>query len=959
MKLFFLILAVAVVVNGVSPIRETVNFDFAWRFKLGEDGSTVQCSEKEFPQDLNAVECFDLKRSPVNVTNADDCRGICCANIMCSIWQFANSNGCWLGENIDINCSQNKDWVGGGRDVPAKPLPPATNGATSRHYDDSDWEIVDVPHDGLITGVYTENGPKKQAFLPKNSTWYRKHFSLPTDWKGMSIWVYFEGVFRASNIYFNGELLLYHDSGYTSFSARLDNATSVFYGDMVENDNLLVVESSSIGGSGWWYEGGGIYRHVHLISTSHVHFVFDGVYCASSPVGSIHSHDSKDISKGLYADVATFKITAVVVNEGNFEEKVYLYTTLYDETGKKVGSGDTPYNTMGGNQNIKIYISFNISNAELWSPARPYLYTLKCDTFDGSYTDSINITIGIRTSHWDPNVGFSLNGMPFTWRGFNNHNDFTGVGIAVPDRINLFRAQAMRAVGANSWRMSHNPPIPVLLDIMDSVGILVWNENREFGDNFMWVQNQRDMVRRDRNHPSVIIWSFCNEAGCNHGDQDETIGNEFKNVSREEDPYRHVTANMNGDIGGGLTMVIDVQGLSHRYGVDFDTFHKNFPYKPLIGSECCSCVTQRGEDFPIKGRILSNFNADCISEQTEYQLNRKFVSGCMVWTLFDYYGEPSSIGWPQVSSSFGSIDLAGFAKASAYWYRSWWLYNAMKNDSTGGIDVPINPPKLVNSDAAPSEDNEEDGYLVHIVEHWEPNEQVSTRTIHVYTNAPIAELFINDKSQGVQQIMWQGWAQWNVAFSPGNLTATAYIDQHSVVATHTILTTGTPTKIVAYLDVPSEDTGTGSALLLNGQDTGMVSAAILDSNGRVSHNSALNVTFSIVSGPGRVIGVGNGNPACHEPNQVSWRSAYHGLARAVIQVTEDHTSPTRHRILEIDRDGSKRTLIVDPLVSIATAIDGIVVQVSAPGVGSSTVMIPVSTDSITHDTLNVARKSLK
>ena len=521
----------------------------------------------------------------------------------------------------------------------------------------------------------------------------------------------------------------------------------------------------------------------------------------------------------------------------------------------------------------------------------------------------------------------------------------------------------MRAVGANSWRMSHNPPIPVMLDILDHIGVIVWDENREFGNNSIWVQNQKDMVRRDRNHPSVMTWSFCNEAGCNHGNDDENIGNQFKQVSKEEDPYRPVTANQNGDIGGGLSKVIDVQGFSHRNGDVFDSYHKQYPYKPLIGSECCSCITQRGEDFADKSiPVLGNFNADCNSAQTENQLNRKFVAGCMVWTLFDYYGEPHPFGWPHVSSSFGSIDLAGFPKASAYWYRSWWLYNVMMNHSTGGNDYPINPPSLVNQDSASSQDNAKDGYLVHIVEHWEPHPNANTRTIHVYTNAPMAELFINGKSQGVQKLVWQGWAQWSVTFASGNLTATAISDQHIVMATHTILTSGSPVKIIASIDVPSEKTGTGSALVLDGQDTGLVRASIVDSTGQVVPSASHNVSFRIVSGPGRIIGVGNGDPACHEPNHASWRSAYHGLARVVVQVTEDHASSSqhRHRLLQIDRDGGIRTHIGHPGVSSPSRFaDGIVVEVSAPGVGSSTVTIPVTTDTVTHNVLNVAKRSMK
>ena len=954
---FMLLLVLAIATTGYCSKRETVNFDFAWKFKLGE-GIIPKCPEKEFPKDLSDVHCSDLERIMI-VTTADDCRGMCCNDPMCAVWQFSNTNVCFIGQGN--NCTTKaKNWIGGKRTVPGKaPKPPALHGSIARDYDDSDWEIVDVPHDSVINGEYSESASNRQAFLPKNWTYYRKHFSLPTEWKGMSIWVYFEGVFRATSVYLNGKMLKYHDSGYTSFGVRIDNASTIYYGDGKKNDNVLAIICSAIEGSGWWYEGGGIYRHVYLIGTSHLHFAIDGVYGASFPEGSISSHDTNDRSKGLYADSAMIKVTAEVINEADLMDKVYLYTFLYDESGNEVGSIDTPYNTIGGMDTIKISTSFNITHAELWSPGRPYMYTLSCTTFDGSYTDDINITIGIRTTHWDPNNGFYLNRKHFTWRGFNNHNDFTGVGMAVPDRINLFRAQQMRAVGANSWRMSHNPPTPVLLDILDSVGIIVWDENREYGDNDVWVQNQRDMVRRDRNHPSVMVWSFCNEAGCNYGDSDEAIATMFANVSKEEDPYRPITANQNGDIGGGLSNVIDLQGFSHRHDDVFVSYHETYPDKPLIGSECCSCVTQRGEDFPDE-LSLGNFNADCNSEQTEYQLNLPYVAGCMVWTLFDYYGEPHPFEWPHISSSFGSIDLAGFAKASAYWYRSWWLYNAMKNHSTGGYDVPINVPRLVNPDATDTEDNGKDGYLVHIVEHWEKNDKASTRTVHVYTNAPMAELFVNGKSQGIQKIVWQGWAQWdNVAYSPGNLTATALDDQHSVVATHTIMTTtGDPSSIKVYLDVPSEDTGTGSALVLNGEDAGMVSAAILDSNGRVCHGSSLNVSFSIVSGPGRIIGVGNGDPSCHEPNQASWRSAYHGLARVIVQVTEDHTSQYRDRMIQIDRNGGIRTRVFDSRSS-TPALDGIVVEATAPGVGSSTVTIPVTTDANNHNVLAVAKKSFK
>uniref|UniRef100_A0A1X7V5G4 Uncharacterized protein n=1 Tax=Amphimedon queenslandica TaxID=400682 RepID=A0A1X7V5G4_AMPQE len=336
MKISVLLLVLAYAVAGSSSNRESVNFDHAWRFKLGyENEPVIQCSNSNFPHDLSGLQCQGLTHK-VNISNADDCRDTCCADVMCAIWQYSNV-GCWTGQSD--NCyNKTKVWVGGRRDVPAKqPIP----SVAKREYNDSSWEIVDVPHDGLIIGEYTETGPAKQAFLPKYKTFYRKHFSIPSDWKGMSIWVYFEGVFRATTVYLNGEMLLYHDSGYTSFGVRLDNASSIYYGNGEENDNVLAVLSSSKGGTGWWYEGGGIYRHTYLIKTSHVHFTLNGVYGASVPYGSVNSHDENDRSKGLYSDNAKVQVTVEVSNEGNDLYKVYLYSSLYDESGNEVTEDHT------------------------------------------------------------------------------------------------------------------------------------------------------------------------------------------------------------------------------------------------------------------------------------------------------------------------------------------------------------------------------------------------------------------------------------------------------------------------------------------------------------------------------------------------------------------------------------------------------------------------------------------
>ena len=941
--------------------RESINFDFGWRFDLGD--FPVKCDASAFPRDLSKVECLGLTKS--NAANSDECRDACCGSPNCAIWQYDVNNsqdGCWIGQSDDCN-HPNTAWVGGGRDIPAPPGP--GGGPASKDFDDSSWEVVDLPHDGIIGGTYDQSAVRSHAYLPLNTTWYRKHFNLPTEWKGKSIWVYFEGVFRASTVYFNGQQVFYHDSGYTSFSVRLDNATGVMYGDGKENENVLAVRAGANSGfTGWWYEGGGIYRHNHLVSANPVHVAVDSVYGASQVTGTISDHDPQDPSKGQFADVEFYPLVEVV-NDGSSQASVTVKFDVIDDSGANKGTVTSQKISIDPGKTVVVNTTIpKVSSIELWSLARPYLYKLQISLMsasDSSQLDNLTQWIGARHTRWDPNTGFYLNGKHFTWRGFNNHNDFTGVGVAVPDRVNLFRGQMMRAVGANAWRMSHNPPFPIMLDILDNIGVVVWDENRNFGPNALWVQAQKDMVRRDRNHPSVMAWSFCNEAGCGSGDKGGAAGN-FTAVSKQEDPFRPVTGNQfPPQVGGPLSEIVDVEGFSHQSGSQFDNYRKNNPNKPIIGSECCSCTTQRGEDYgDSANKILSNYNAPCNRDQTGAELDRAFVVGCMVWTLFDYYGEPAEGGWPHVSSSFGSIDLAGFAKASAYWYRSWWYYSARMNSSDSGYDIPVNPPTLVNPYAASSEENLSDGYMVHIVEKWESLPNMANRTIHVYTNAPMAELTVNGKSQGQVNVRWQGWAEWDkVPFTAGKIVATALDSQSQVKATHTVETAGAAAKVVAYIDVPNMATGTGKSLVLDGQDAGMVSAAIVDAQGKVVPSASHNVSFSIVSGPGRIIGVGNGNPMCHEPNKASWRSAYHGLARAIVQVTHNAASSLHHRkrLIQIDRDGGIRTHIVPP-GDTSPGDDAIVVQASVDGLGTSTVSIPVSTDMENDGVLATAKKSV-
>ena len=932
-----------------SVARETVKFDFAWRFKVYP---SLHCDASTFLFNVTDLKCYGL--SDNRASTPDLCRDACCSLSTCEIWQFTYGVAVPCQVGISSNCTTAKEKIiGQCREQAVDPSPKASSTPeTSKTYDDSEWEIVDVPHDSIISQPYQPRNEMLAGYLPKNSTWYRKHFNLPSEWKGQSIWLYFEGIYRASSVYLNGHYLLFHDSGYTSFSVRLDNASNITFGDGKENENVLAVRCLASGNSGSWYEGSGIYRHVYLVATSKVHLVQDGISVEPNITGAITPHVKGDISKGVYANV-TFDFKVNVVNDNLTGDPVNIFVlfTIYDENMRKVGSIASAKVNITTQESTMIQSNISVAKAELWSNLRPYMYLLQVDVMSGAIVlDTVNTSIGARRVRWDPNNGYFLNGARFIWRGFSSHNHFAGVGIGVPDRVNLFQAQSMRAVGGNAWRMSNNPPTPGLLDILDRLGINVWNENREFGSAKEWVQNYRDMVKRDRNHPSVMVWSLCEGAECLISDWFD-ISQTYKTVSYQEDPLHPVSASMPLT---NSTTVLDVQGFYRPAAPGIDTYHKKFPAKPSIVSECCLCESQRGEDisYPM---IISSFNANCTQPQTSALLSRPFLSGCLVWSLFDYFGEPLPLHWPHVSSSYGSFDLAGFSKASAYWFRVAWLYNARNNPKTLGHDVTYNAPKLLDPSADPSA--ESNGFLIHIVQNWSERPNALRHNIQVYTNAPQAELVVNGQSHGVQPVSASGWVQWNgIVYIPGSLKAFALSQRGDVVATHTRYTTEIPAEVVAIVDVPSESTGTGTSLVLDGQDTGMVHAAIVDSKGNLVNFANNNVTFRIVSGPGRIIGVGNGDPACHEPNQVTWRSAYHGLARALVQVTTDQASPPLHRkrLLQIDSDGGVRTVVVPPGAQQPVAI--IVVEASVEGLGSSVVSIPVSADTDNDGVLRTARQ---
>ena len=580
-----LLTTVTLLLSAVRATRETVNFDFSWRHQLTNSShhERKKCQPSE-----PGINFGSGGRLLSSVPSDTACCDHCSNDPFCGCWDWAtDTHNCW----IKTNCTSVKTQL---NRVSAQMLLPP-NDANNYHkisYNDSHWDLVDAPHDMLITQAYDPNADEKQAFLPRNVGWYRKHFYLPLDWINQSIWFECEGSFHESIIWINGQKVNssvgtttsnVHKAGYTSFIVRIDDVPGIHFGSGRANLMALYIDAST--GTGWWYEGGGLMRHNYLISTSSKVHLLPG-----SGNGAWVYADTIDVS----AKKATLRMTATVVNPGNVDYVVKC--TIIDSNGTIVGSVTSdvrPYNN-------HVVLSFNDFSKkhqlQLWSVRHPHLYTVhfavlspSTNNNSGELHDQINVTTGIRAIVWDANHGLILNGKNVKLRGFCDHSNFGGVGGALPDRINLYRAQTLRSVGGNSWRMAHNPPSPARLDFMDRLGMLAIDENRDYGghkgqggDTTENVNDElndmADLVRRDRSHPSVMIWSFCNEVGCNN----ESSAKGFRQVAKLWDATRAVTQNR--VLTNVSSFWLDVQGFSHKKSEIFDIFHKNNPKKPMIAS---------------------------------------------------------------------------------------------------------------------------------------------------------------------------------------------------------------------------------------------------------------------------------------------------------------------------------------------------------------------------------------
>jgi beta-galactosidase len=704
----------------------------------------------------------------------------------------------------------------------------------SASYDDRQWRRVCLPHDYVLDGVYNSTNTRNHGYLPVQMAWYRKHFVIPQSDQGKTLQLEFGGIFRDSQVWLNGQFLGRHLSGYTGFDYDITKAAR--YGE----ENVIAVRVDPRQFEGWWYEGGGIYRHVYLNALAPLHVAPSGTYVVSKVPDGNQGADAE-------ADVTA---QTTIENDGPVSANCDVVSEIMGPDGTSLKTVRTAEVVpSGGHQNVVQQTV--LPHPGLWSLDSPQLYELRTTLVqDGRAVDSTTTPFGIRTISFDADKGFFLNGKHVEIHGVANHQDFPAVGIAVPDSLQPWRVSQLKKMGCNAWRTAHNPPTESVLDACDRLGMLVMDENRHLGDTYnhhspkgTTSTNFSDlaaMILRDRNHPSIIMWSMCNEEGLQGTPEGAAIFSAMKAVVRGYDQTRPITCAMNsGMLKPGISDVEDIIGVNYSVN-SYDAIHQHHPGKPMFGSEDTNEKTARGEYInDTNNGWCSSYNLS--DKNWQAVVERPFLAGSFTWTGFDYKGEPNPYGWPDISNNTGLLDGCGFPKDKYYYFESCWS------------DKP----------------------MVHLLPgcwNWPGKEGQPIRVI-AFSNARQIELFLNGKSLGAKPMPKDGHLEWEVPYEPGRLLAKGSTDGR-VAATDLVETVGPPVRIQLSCD--------RRVLHADGEDTVVVPVSILDAQGRLVPNAGNRVSFQL-GGGGRLLGVGNGNPSDHDTDRANQRNAFNGHCIAVIQ----------------------------------------------------------------------------
>ncbi|MGA9292749.1 MAG: beta-galactosidase GalA [Ignavibacteriaceae bacterium] len=690
------------------------------------------------------------------------------------------------------------------------------DGAAAENFDDRGWRTLDLPHDWCVELPFDSLTGYSHGFkaiglaYPENSIgWYRKTFLIPSSDLGKRISIEFDGVFRNSIVWVNGFYLGTENSGYTGFCYDITNYLN--YG----GENSVAVRVNATMEEGWFYEGAGIYRHVWLNKTSPLHIAEYGTFVTSK----------------LKDNNAVITTRTTVVNDSSESMTFDIEEKILDEKGKTISSGTKKHLVLNPADKKEYFSNYDVNNPKLWSIENPYLHKLETVIrSEGKIADVYETTFGIRTVRFDPDQGFFLNGKRVEIKGTNEHQDIAGVGVALPDALQDFRIIKLKEMGSNAIRTAHNPPTPELLDACDRLGMLVLDENRLMGTNKEHFDCLENLIKRDRNHPSVILWSLGNEEWAIEGNiKGARITSAMQDFARQLDSSRAFTAACSGGWDNGIGMVAQVMGYNYMVQGDIDEHHSKFPWQSGLGTEETNTRCTRGIYVTDKSKGFlapTNRMPQNVGTETGWKFYsaRKYLAGLFYWTGFDYRGEPNPFGWPQVTSQSGLIDLCGFPKDTYYYLKSWWG------------DKPV----------------------LHIAAHWDwRNEIGKAIKVVVYSNCKQVELFLNDESLGKKTMSVNSHLDWNVEYHPGVLFAVGYNNDKKIITTK-VETTGKPFTIKSTAD--------RDEINADGQDVSVITIQVNDTDGRMVPDAENEIYFS-VTGPGRIIGVGNGNPSSHEPDR--------------------------------------------------------------------------------------------
>ncbi len=694
------------------------------------------------------------------------------------------------------------------------------------------------------------------GYLPLYPAWYKRTLTIDPADRDKELWLDFGGIYRDAIVFVNGQLIAQHASGYTGF--RLNITSAVRFGER----NTIAVFVDPRWFEGWWYEGGGIYRHASLIVTGKLHVSPWGTFVNAGVQEPIRD----DLPDGDHAE-AELEIQTTIRNSDNVERRFTLVSQIRDEDGKIAASSSTDELLPAGHEStFKQPVA--LQDALLWSLEHRHLYQLVTVLRAGRVTeDSTTTSFGVRSLRFDPEHGFFLNDQHVEIRGMCVHQDFPGVGIAAPDNLWRWRIEKLQAMGTNAYRTAHSTVAEAFYDDADSMGMLVMAETRHLGDTYfpkassdttaVDLDDIRAMVRQLRNHPSIIMWSFCNEEGEGKTPHGAKLFVAMKQAVQKLDPSRPVTGAINGGYNAeGYIPVEDILGMNY-HNDEFAKVHAAFPRLMIYGSEDVNAKTSRGtiSTSEPSGRC-SEFGCDATLDTGPWRswdpvIANPYVAGEFVWTGFDYRGEPNPFSWPAVTSQTGAMDLAGFPKPVYYYWKAAWQSEP----------------------------------LVYISPAWDfpPTDSGKEVLVRAFSNCDQVELLLNGKSLGVRPMPKNQYFDWKVRYAPGTLIAQGYVGGR-VSTRYTLHTPGAPATLRLTADVRS--------LQANSEDIAPIEVAVLDADGNVVSNAENDIDFA-VSG-GSLAGVANGDPTNHESNVGTDVNAFHGLAMVLVRADNHPQTITVH-----------------------------------------------------------------